>query len=130
MTDDSILTSVGWIACDEDRLLLVRTKGRDAFYLPGGKIEPGETHEQALVREVHEELGLRLRPATLEHCATIEAPAHSLPGIHLRMHCFTGTAHGTPQAGREIAELAWIGIDELERCAPAVQQLFAVLPRL
>ncbi|MFJ5841704.1 NUDIX domain-containing protein [Streptomyces shenzhenensis] len=130
MTDDRTLTSVGWITRDQDRLLVVRTKGRDAFYLPGGKIEPGETHEQALVREVHEELGLRLVPTTLEHVVTIEAPAHAEPGIHLRMHCFTGTAHGSPHAGREIAELAWIGIDGAERCAPAVQQVFDVLSRL
>src|SRR6185369_5250661 len=46
----------------EDRLLLVRAaNGR--FYLPGGRIEPGETPEEALVREVEEECGLRVRVA-------------------------------------------------------------------
>jgi len=41
----------------EDRVLLVRAaNGR--FYLPGGRIEPGETPEQALIREVEEECGL------------------------------------------------------------------------
>jgi 8-oxo-dGTP diphosphatase len=44
----------------EDRVLLVRAaNGR--FYLPGGRIEPGETPEQALAREVEEECGLSVR---------------------------------------------------------------------
>jgi 8-oxo-dGTP diphosphatase len=46
----------------DDRLLLVRAdNGR--FYLPGGRIEPGETPEQALAREVEEECGLSVRVA-------------------------------------------------------------------
>jgi 8-oxo-dGTP pyrophosphatase MutT (NUDIX family) len=44
----------------EDRVLLVRA-GNRRFYLPGGRIEPGETPEQALVREVEEECGLSVR---------------------------------------------------------------------
>jgi 8-oxo-dGTP pyrophosphatase MutT (NUDIX family) len=41
----------------EGRVLLVRA-GNGRFYLPGGRIEPGETGEQALAREVEEECGL------------------------------------------------------------------------
>ncbi|MET8563830.1 NUDIX domain-containing protein [Streptomyces flaveolus] len=122
------LTSVGWVAHEDGRLLVVRTKGRDAFYLPGGKIEPGETPRQALVREVREELGLQLRPDALEHLTTVAAPAHARPGVRLLMQCFTGTATGTPQVGREIAELAWLGPDDIDRCAPAVQKLMRLLP--
>src|SRR3954469_23529662 len=44
----------------EDRVLLVRAaNGR--FYLPGGRIEPSETPEQALTREVEEECGWSIR---------------------------------------------------------------------
>jgi len=44
----------------EDRVLLVRA-GNGRFYLPGGRIEPDETPEQALAREVAEECGLSIR---------------------------------------------------------------------
>ena len=44
----------------EDRVLLVRA-GNGRFYLPGGRIEPEETPEQALAREVEEECGLSVR---------------------------------------------------------------------
>ena len=44
----------------EDRVLLVRA-GNGRFYLPGGRVEPGETAEQALAREVEEECGLSVR---------------------------------------------------------------------
>jgi ADP-ribose pyrophosphatase YjhB (NUDIX family) len=46
----------------EDRVLLVRA-GNGRFYLPGGRIEPGETAEKALAREVAEECGLSVRAA-------------------------------------------------------------------
>jgi len=127
MTAETALTSVGWVARDLDRLLVVRTRGRDAFYLPGGKIEPGETLQQALIREVQEELGLALRPDTIDHFATVDAPAHARPGVRLTMECYTGTSSGTPRAGREIAEFAWLGPDDIDRCAPAVQQVIRLL---
>jgi 8-oxo-dGTP pyrophosphatase MutT (NUDIX family) len=59
----ALLTQAGAYALirdEEDRVLLVRAaNGR--FYLPGGRIEPGETAEEALARELVEECGLRVR---------------------------------------------------------------------
>lgn len=121
------LESVGWVSYERGQLLVVRTKGRDAFYLPGGKLEPGESPEQALIREIHEELRLRLHPPTLEHFATISAPAHAQPGIQLRMQCFTGTAAGVPRVGGEIAEMAWVTKSQSDLCAPAVQEVLQLL---
>ncbi len=50
---------------------------------PGGKIEPGESPEQALVREIHEELSARI--AIDRHVTTVD---YDYPAFHLRMHCF------------------------------------------
>jgi 8-oxo-dGTP diphosphatase len=119
------LSSVGWLAIEGQRLLAVRTRGRDRFYLPGGKIEPGETNEDALVREVREELGIGLgeiRPAF-----TVHADAHGLPGTRLAMHCFHAIADGAPHPTGEIEQIAWLGPDDTSLAAPAVREVLARL---
>jgi len=122
------LTSVGWLHVQDGRLLGVRTRGRNRFYLPGGKPEPGETEEETLIREVGEELGLRLtdvRPAF-----TVEAPAHGLAvETELTMHCFHARAVGEPRPLGEIEELAWLRIPVDVRAAPAVHSVLARLNR-
>jgi 8-oxo-dGTP pyrophosphatase MutT (NUDIX family) len=122
------LTSVGWLHVRDGRLLAVRTRGRDRFYLPGGKPEPGETDEEALVREVREELGLELRD--LRPAFTIDAPAHGLvEETRLTMRCFHADPAGEPVPGREIDEMAWLRIPVDPRAAPAVHAVLARLNR-
>jgi uncharacterized protein (TIGR00730 family) len=120
------LTSVGWLHVRDGRLLAVRSRGRDAFYLPGGKLEAGESHEQALVREVREELGVRLRD--LRPAFTVNAPAHGFPeGTHLTMHCYYADPAGEPSPANEIAELAWLDLADPHQAAPAVRRAIAEL---
>jgi uncharacterized protein (TIGR00730 family) len=118
------LTSVAWLCVRDGRVLAVRSHGRDRFYLPGGKVEPGETHEQALTREVLEEIGVALtdvRPAF-----TVHAPAHGQPdGTSVTMHCFHAVAVGDPAPAGEIAELTWLAPDDRDLAAPAVQLALA-----
>lgn len=59
----------------QGRTLLVRKRGTEAFMQPGGKIDAGETPVQALVRELQEELGLRIDPAQAMHLGQFSAPA-------------------------------------------------------
>lgn len=113
------LASVGWVHVRDGRLLAVRTLGRDRFYLPGGKLEPAETSEAALVREVREELGVALRE--LRPAFTVTAPAHGLDrATRLTMQCFWADGAGTMRPAREIAELAWLEVPADPRAAPAV----------
>jgi len=66
-------------------LLDFQDKGK-RIYFPGGKMEAGETPEQALVREIREELSAEIRVGKLLH--TVE---WDYPQFHLTMHCFMCT---------------------------------------
>ncbi|MET8648943.1 MULTISPECIES: NUDIX hydrolase [Nocardia] len=120
MTAERTLTSVAWLCVENGRLLAVRTEGRDAFYLPGGKPEPGETLARALVREVREELGVEIDEQRITPEVTITAPAHGRPGTLVEMHCFRAPGRGVPAPAAEIAEMAWLGPRDDHLCAPAV----------
>ncbi|MEV0494493.1 NUDIX hydrolase [Streptomyces atratus] len=63
-----MIEKVARVHLDEGQLLTARTHGRDRFYLPGGKPEPGETLKQTLVREIREELGVTPDASTVTPC--------------------------------------------------------------
>ncbi|MFG2830918.1 GNAT family N-acetyltransferase [Streptomyces sp. NPDC048434] len=119
------LKSVSWLHLRDGRLLSVRTRGNDTFYLPGGKYEPGETAREALSRELREELGLVVPAEDLTEAFVIHDVAHGKNGRRLHMTCFTGGPQDiAPAPGREIAEFAWFDRREArERCAPAHAQV-------
>ncbi|MEA5577688.1 8-oxo-dGTP diphosphatase MutT [Anabaena sp. UHCC 0451] len=76
---------------------------------PGGKIEPGETIEECIEREILEELGIKIEVG--KHLITID---HTYP--HLRVTLNVYHCHhlaGIPQA-IECAEIRWVGLDELD----------------
>ncbi len=58
------------IILDKDKILLCKKKGNDYYFLPGGHIEFGETAEQALGRELKEELGILANG--IEYIGTVE----------------------------------------------------------
>ena len=78
--------------------------------IPGGKIEPGENREQALRREINEELDVEIE--NLEYFMTVE---HTYPDFHLVMHAYTcSIAKGEPVLKEHIA-LKWLRVEELDQ---------------
>lgn len=87
---------------------------------PGGKIEPGETHEQALVREVQEETGLEVRAG--ERIATVE---HAYSHFAVTLHVYACEVVGGRAEARYHSELKWVGPRELDQYAfPAANRRF------
>jgi ADP-ribose pyrophosphatase YjhB (NUDIX family) len=119
-----ILRCACLVTVQDEKLLLVRVRENVHWYLPGGKIEIGEPPEQALRRELLEELGIALIPSSVRYLYTVHGPAYGEPG-EVELICFAAQWQGAPQPQGEISEVSWIDVQETARFAPAVQTLCA-----
>lgn len=100
------------------RVLMVTARGRDVLYLPGGKVDPGETSAQAADREAREELGAST--LGLRELFTIRTQAHGEPeGREVWMTVFAAELDREPRPSGEIDSLHWIDGKDAHRCPPA-----------
>lgn len=114
MSKKIILVSAVALIDKEGRVLLAqRPEGKSMAGLwefPGGKVEEGESPEDALVRELHEELGIETWNSCL---APLTFASHAYPDFHLLMPVFACRKwEGIPQP-REGQTLAWAKAQEL-----------------
>jgi 8-oxo-dGTP diphosphatase len=104
-----VLVSAVALIDSEGRVLLAqRPPGKSLAGLwefPGGKVEPGETPEAALIRELHEELGIDTWASCL---APLTFASHSYDDFHLLMPLFACRKWQGIVQGREGQALAWV----------------------
>jgi len=103
------ISCVGAIIKDDAGRLLLIQRGHDPeagrWSLPGGRIEPGETDEQALIREVREETGLAV---TCQHLVgSVKRPGAGDAVLDIRDYAATVTG-GRLAAGDDAADVRWI----------------------
>lgn len=91
--------------------LLVRKRGTAAFMQPGGKRADGETDLVALERELVEELGCGLEPASCRALGSYSAPAANEPGWTVDAELFAVTLAGEVRPSAEIEEAVWVDPD-------------------
>ena len=99
---------------------------KDFWEFPGGKIEPGEGPEEALVREIREELGARI--AVDAYLTTIE---YDYPAFHLSMGCYLAHVTEGELTLKEHEAARWLSRDELDDVAwlPADRTIIELLKR-
>ncbi|KTB67537.1 NUDIX domain-containing protein [Pseudomonas allii] len=93
---------------NDGQTLLVRKRGTQAFMQPGGKIDAGEQPAQALARELHEELNLRIEPSAAQYLGQFSAPAVNEPGFTVQAELFQVHIDVPVTPAAEIEEVRWI----------------------
>ena len=83
------------------------------YEFPGGKIEPDETPEEAMVRELHEEIGITVRK---EDLTPLNFFSYTYPDFHLVMltyviHVWQGEIHPKEDQGH----FAWVSVDDFDK---------------
>jgi 8-oxo-dGTP diphosphatase len=128
-----ILVAAVALLNEEGKVLLAkRPPGRPLAGLwefPGGKVDPGEDPETALIRELMEELGIEIARADLVPLTFV---SHAYPEFHLLMPLYLCKRWEGDIAAQENQELLWVKPDELRLydMPPADEPLKASLPHL
>ena len=119
------IDKIAWLELADGRILSTRSRGKDVYYLPGGKREPGESDVETLTREVEEELTVKIDPTTAVHEGTFTAQAHGhAAGVIVHMTCYSATCQGTPRASSEIEEVRWLTYQDRALVSPVDQLIF------
>ncbi len=107
------LPTAGLLIIQNKKLLLAYSRNKQCFYLPGGKIDAGETPVRALCREITEEMNITIDEYELKYYTHITAPAYGEEdGIIMEQDCFFLHRDIVPQASSEIGELKYFSLGD------------------
>ena len=90
------------------RILLVRKRETTMFMQPGGKLEPDESPEAAVLREVREEIGLVFAPEQVEFLGRWNGPAANEADTEIHAYLYGATTAETPRIQAEIEQMMWL----------------------
>ena len=120
------IDKIALIYLKNGKILSSLSKGKDTYYIPGGKRENNETDEETLIRECKEELSIEIKRDTLKYYGTFKAQAHGkAEGIIVKMTCYMADFEGELKANSEIQELKWLDYSNLNvKISPVDQLIF------
>ena len=123
-----VIDKLAWIELRDKKILSTLSKGKQKYYIPGGKRESGESNHQALIREIKEELNVDLAENSLQYFGTFQSQADGhAEGIEVKMTCYTGKYQGTLKASSEIEKIVWLTYDDIEQISPVDKIIFNFL---
>lgn len=112
MNGKTALPTSGLIAVKNNKLLLAYSKNKEAWYLPGGKIDDGEDSIESLQREIFEELNVELDPEALTFYCHISAHAYrEEKNVTMEQDCYIYELNEEIKPGNEIAAVKFFNFE-------------------
>lgn len=119
------IDKLAWLYIKDKKVLCARSKGKETYYIPGGKRDPGEGDQEALIREIKEELSVDINANSVEYYGTFKAQADGKPeGTMVKVTCYQAGFTGELSVDSEIEEMAWLDSNDIDKCSVVVKHLF------
>lgn len=119
---------IAFIETKNGQILSTKSKGKSKYYIPGGKRELRETDEQTLVREIEEELDVKIDKNTIEYVGTFKAQSDGAKdGIVVKMTCYKAKYDGVMKPTSEIEEIRWLNFKDFDIISEVDKKIFRFL---
>jgi 8-oxo-dGTP pyrophosphatase MutT (NUDIX family) len=107
-----IIRKIGLVVVKNKKLLLVKKRGLDKLIMPGGKRRGKESQQQCIIRELKEELNVRVDRTSLKFLGRFEDISAENKNTIVVMELYHGNINGKPQPQQEIEEYMWFAITD------------------
>ena len=126
-----MITTAGLLLIKDQKLLLAYSNNKKAYYLPGGKVDPGETTLEGLCREIKEELNLTLNPEWCTFYSHVQAMAYGEePPRVMEQDCFLYPEVDGFEASAEIGDLKFFSTEEYAKEQIQVEGVKIIMDQL
>lgn len=113
----------------DNRLLVLEESDQPLYIMPGGRPEDGESPEQALSRELKEELDVKLDVSSLRYLGSFDDVAAGKEPATVHIELYKGDFFGELKPGSEIERMIWFArTDDRDRLSPITRN--KILPAL
>lgn len=109
------IDKIALIKIENRQILSTKSKGKNKYYIPGGKRENNETDAETLIREIQEELSVNIIQDSIKYVGTFKAQSDgAAEGIIVKMTCYNADFSGDLKENNEIEEIRWLNYKDLE----------------
>lgn len=122
-----MIDKLALIHIKDKKILITLSKGKNVWYIPGGKREPGENDWQALKREIKEELNVRLIKNTFKFFGIFKAQAHGKENQIVKMTCYLAKFSGNLTPSGEIEKYDYFSYNQKDKTSAVDHLIFDFL---
>ena len=120
-----MIDKIAWIYIKDKKILSTLSRGKDKYYIPGGKREKEENDMETLTREIKEELSVDINLDSVKYYGVFKAQAHGKSeGIIVKMSCYFAEYEGNLKVDNEISEIVWLTYEDIDKVSPVDKLIF------